>query len=92
MKIKSYMDEYDVNVIETKYYDGNYAVLLECTDGEPFGNLTVNLGRPLPDKYAFLDVNNIPDAERFVVENGLGVFTGMMEQSGFVAYPLYVFN
>ena len=96
MKIKGIYGEYEVKVERTEYYNGNLAIVLYCYDRdydfwEPYGNLTVNFEEKLPENYAYLDVNNIPNAEEFVMENELGEFTGKMRFSGFCCYPLYKF-
>jgi len=56
--------------------------------------LTVNLAYSLQkDNLAFVDVNNLPEAEDFIKEYGLGKFTGSYGASGFVDdYPLYEFD
>lgn len=92
MKIKQFGKEYEVTVHKAKYYDGNLAIFLNCKSGEPYGNITVNLcERLLPDT-AYVDTNNMPDAERFITQNGLGEFAGKIKRSGFCNYPLYRFN
>ena len=96
MKIKNPYDtsiEYEVTPIRTKYMDeGNLAISLECEDGEPYGMLTVNLDSDLPEDMAYVDTNNIPDAEDFIERNGLGTKTNFNKVSGFCIYPLYRFN
>ena len=68
--------------------------LVEFEDGmqEPFGSLTVNIDAPAPNYCGYLDTNNLSNAEKFVVDNDLGEFTGLMGRSGFCEYPLYLFN
>lgn len=94
MKIKSWGMEYDVIPVITKYAMGDtLAIQLVCDDGEPYGVLTVKLDDRLEDDVcAYVDVNNIPGAEEFIRENGLGVFTGVKKVSGYCEYPLYKFN
>ena len=91
MRIYSYGNEYDVEMIKTKYMDGNLCILLVCNDGVPFGKLTANLEEKLPQNIAYVDVNNIPDAERFIIDNKLGERTGKVKPSGFCVYPQYRF-
>ena len=97
MKIQGYFKEYDVTVNKTSYYNGNLAITLDCYDEEfgcyvPYGNLTVNLDRRLPaDNLAYVDTNNMPNAEQFIMENNLGEPTGDLGFSGFCCYPLYKF-
>lgn len=73
---------------------GLYIGLLENTsDGfEPYADLTVNLGYAYGDELAFVDVNNLTNACQFIESNKLGESMGFSEQSGFVSYPLYVFD
>lgn len=83
--------------IEINSYGNNKRIYIGLNseyDGvmEPYGDLTVNIDAPCPDYSGYLDTNNNPDLERFVVENNLGEFTGFSGQSGFCSYPLYSFN
>lgn len=61
-------------------------------DSEFYGDATVNLSEELPPYCGYLDVDGIPNIEEFVKENGLGEDTGKTKRSGFVEYPLYIFN
>ena len=96
MKIKNAYDpskEYEVKIERTRYANNNnLAVQLICEDGEPYGMLTVNLDSNLPEDMAYVDTNNIPDAEDFIERNGLGTKTNFTKVSGFCIYPLYRFN
>lgn len=98
MKIKSAWTGKDIEVtIKTgRYGNDRLAVMLVCyEDGypEPYGNLTVNLPEEsVPEGYAFIDTNNIPNAEQFIKEYSLGKPTGWYGHSGFCTYPLYRFN
>jgi|GEM_PF-351431 len=58
---------------------------------EPYGEITVNLGWPCPFYCSYIDTNNFSNVEDFIVSNGLGVFTGLTQKSGFCEYPLYQF-
>lgn len=75
--------------------DGSlYVALTAVGDGypEPYGNVTVNLGRKIPPYCAFVDTNNMPEAEDFLTDNRLASFTGLVQESGYCTYPLYRFN
>lgn len=75
--------------------DGSlYVALTAVGDGypEPYGNVTVNLEQKIPPYCAFVDTNNMPEAEDFLVNNGLASFTGLVQESGYCTYPLYQFN
>ena len=79
------------------YYNGGKLALLlaDWNRGkpEPWGDLTVNLGKAVEKDCAFLDVNHLGEEIRTWVEkNRLGTPTGRMERSGFVVYPEYRFD
>ena len=59
---------------------------------EPFGDVTVNLSVAAPNYCGYLNVNDMPDIEKFITDNDLGEFTGFTQRSGFCKYPLYLFN
>lgn len=71
-----------------------YLGLSNYRDGdlEPFADVTVNIDAPVPDYCGYLDTNNLSKVEKFVTEHDLGEFTGIMGQSGYCQYPLYLFN
>ena len=92
MKIKQFGEEYEVTAHKANYYNGNLAIMLMCDYGEPYGTITTNLCDGLPQNQAYVDTNNMPDAERFIKDNGLGEFTGVTKDSGYCTYPLYKFN
>ena len=83
LHINSYADNQSL-FMELINMDGEYP--------EPYGNITVNLGGDIPDYCAFVDTNNMPEMEQFIVENELGIFTELARPSGFCTYPLYWFN
>lgn len=37
-------------------------------------------------------MNDMPELENFIRDNKLGEFTGMVRQSGYCSYPLYMFD
>ena len=59
---------------------------------EFFGDVTVNLSVAAPNYCGYLNVNDMPDIERFITDNDIGEFTGFTQRSGFCEYPLYLFN
>lgn len=95
---ESYTEEIlDVAVDISAYVEKNNIYLgLSYLDEEgiiePYGDITVNLADDLLPYYAYLDTNNLPGIERFVEENGIGTFTGMMKTSGFCEFPLYALD
>jgi hypothetical protein len=82
---------------KTKYCaNGNLAIRLLSYDNEwdcwePCITLTVNLGKKLPKNMAYVDRNNVPNAEEFIHKYKLGEPTGDFGFSGFCCYPLYKF-
>lgn len=81
--------------INTYLNNGNMYIGLSSTeDGypEPYGDVTVNLGDKVPDFCGYVDTNNMPELEKFLVDNDIGEFTGFVQRSGFCVYPLYMFN
>lgn len=83
--------------LEINQYMNNgclYIGLVSYEDGypEPYGDLTVNLTGKAPDYCGYVDLNNMPELEKFIEENDLGEFTGLTQRSGFCEYPLYLFN
>lgn len=67
-------------------------VEVDGEEPEPFANLTVNIDAPCPEYCGYVDTNNCPELEDFIVKHELGEFTGMMGDSGFCSYPLYMFH
>ena len=91
MKIKDwYGEETEVTMSKGKYYNGNLCVQLWCDDGQ-YATLTVNFDKKLPEDMAYVDMNNVADAEDFIRKYGLGEHQGDLKFSGFCCYPLYKF-
>lgn len=96
MKYTSPFGEYEVTVQREKYYNGNLCIQLMCYDKEydfwePYGRLTVNFEEKLPEGMAYVDTNNLPNAEEFIEKYHLGEFQDKFKMSGFCCYPLYKF-
>ena len=96
MKLSSrYGGEYQVSLKINTYLNNGcmYIGLVEQGEySEPYGDLTVNLEGKVPDYCGYVDLNNMPELERFIEDNDLGEFTGLTRRSGFCEYPLYMFN
>lgn len=96
MKLSSrYGGEYQVSLEINTYLNNGcmYIGLVEQGEyPEPYGDLTVNLEGKAPDYCGYVDLNNMPELERFIEDNNLGGFTGLTRRSGFCEYPLYMFN
>lgn len=88
--------DYPVTLMITTYLNGNLAILLQAKDKgglDNFATITVNFpDEPLPSDQAYLDTNNVPEAERFVKDNKLGKPKRQHHISGFCTYPLYEFD
>lgn len=74
--------------LDIQQYMNNKAMYigLMCNeDGydEPFGDVTVNLSVAAPNYCGYLNVNDMPDIEKFITENELGEFTGFTQRSGY---------
>lgn len=94
-KISSQYDEdCNVKIVRKSYQNnGNLALQLITDCGEPYAMLTVNLSnKKLPANTAYVDTNNLPQAEEFISKNGLGFHLGKFAFSGYCCYPLYEFN
>ena len=83
LTVNTYMDNKSLYVGMTTEEDGF---------PEPYGNVTVNLLTSVPPYCAFVDTNNMPQLEDFLVENGIAEFTGLEQKSGYCNYPLYQFD
>lgn len=61
---------------------------------EPYGVVTVNLpeSEHLPNDTQFVDVNNLPGVEKWLVENNIAKPAGIIARSGYCAYPAFKFN
>ncbi len=83
--------------LDINYYANNHCLYLGMLSGkgadrENYGDITVNLSGTVPDYCGYLDVNHLPELEKFIQKNGIGEFTGLTKQSGFCVYPLYFFD
>lgn len=85
----------NVTLTVNTYVDNNslYVGMTTVEDGfpEPYGDVTVNLLSSVPPYCAFVDTNNMPELEDFLVKNGIAEFTGIEQRSGYCSYPLYLF-
>ena len=85
---------------DTYSNNNSLAVLLlsrledKCMYNEVFGVITVNLESStyLPADEQYVDVNNYPQIENWLIDNNLASPLGRTETSGRVNYPLYRFK
>lgn len=61
---------------------------------EPFGIVTVNLPESefMPANVQFVDTNNLPGIDRWLMENKIAEPTGVIARSGYCAYQAFKFN
>ncbi len=78
------------------YANNNTYIGLVCRENgiiEPFDDLTVNLGMPLPKNLAYIHVNHFEQEFLDALEKqGFITPTEGREVSGFVTYPLYILH
>lgn len=79
------------NVKATQYYNGNLAILLAGSNGD-YDVISTNFDFLGIKGAAYVDVNNFPDIEDLLLKTGIAEKTPLTKQSGFVTYPLYIFN
>lgn len=95
LSFKTPFGEVKARIHLSHYRNGNLAILL-ITDSdisyELFLVMTVNLCDILLPNQAYVDTNNAPEVEQFIVDNKLGKPTGRQMASGFCSYPLYEFD
>ena len=91
--LEFYGEMYGLSLCVTEYTNnGRLAIIRIDQDGDDFADMTVNLpGERCPEGCAFVDTNDSPWLEEFIVRNGLGEFTGACGYSGFCSYPQYRF-
>lgn len=86
----------NVTLTVNTYVDNSslYVGMTTVEDGfpEPYCDVTVNLLSSVPPYCAFVDTNNMPELEDFLVKNGIAEFTGIEQRSGYCSYPLYLFS
>lgn len=90
---------YTVRLRKSTYVENNsLAIIVDSWDDEfefweQFCIITVNLSNGMAtDTRAFIDTNNCPFAEKFLVDNNIASPTGRVAQSGWCTYPLYQFK
>ena len=97
LEFESYLTHMPFPVkLEINSYLNNQNLYIGLTDvsemgPEPYGDITVNLGK-VPAYCGYVDMNNMPELEKFIEEHKLGTFTGLVKQSGYCTYPLYMFD
>lgn len=84
----------DVRFETLKYEGGDLAVqmLAKYDYWEPYAVITKNFDADLAPNAAFLDVNNVKNIDKWLIENGLAKETPWATQSGYCVYPLVEFT
>ena len=78
---------------ETYRTNNTLAVEAYDEDGDLFTVITTNLPNGMADAtHQYVDINNNPEIEKFLVDNNIAHPTGDVGISGFCTYPLYEFN
>ena len=70
-------------------------LLMEAETGEEYDVSTTNIDESniFEDQtHAFVDTNNCPWAEKFLIENKIATPMGIYGHSGYCRYPLYAFD
>jgi hypothetical protein len=86
-KVIPYRDHYVDN--------GSLAVFLKTNKNEDYAVITVNIelsGYIGDEACAYIDTNNCPWVEKFLIKNNIANPTGEIGCSGFCGYPLYRFD
>lgn len=79
---------------ETYFHPRSLCVKAFTDDNIPFATLTTNLVSPSQSfSRAYVDVNNCPWIEQFLVSNDIATpVKNITAKSGYVVYPLYDFD
>ncbi len=86
LEISSYRNN---NTLAIKAYE--YDEEFECDF--PCSNITVNLPHGFADDHTqYVDTNNWPGIDEFLIDAGIAEDTDIMGVSGFCIYPLMEFN
>ena len=83
-------EDYSLLFHRGKYrYGLNTALYAYCSNGEPYGSISVNFDDvKLPSNQIFLDTNNTKDLCVQLIEDGLLELTGLEKPSGYCVYPV----
>ena len=97
MKYRTPFSEYDVTLKRSTYQTNKTLAvcMFDETDGSPVATITVNIDDLFVKanaEEAFVDTNNCPGIEQFLIENDIAEPVGIYGMSGYCTYPLYRFN
>lgn len=92
-----YGEDYELIPIRDRYAkDDTLAIYLyDAETTESFANVTVLIDDSsfyADNTHAFIDTNNNKWLEKFIKDNNLGTYAGVMGFNGYCSYPLYKFN
>lgn len=86
-------EELEVQVASYHYGDGLYIGLLNAKDGEPFGDLTVNIPfQPCGVNEAYIDDFSAKDKLSFIKKHKLGKVLPEKGHSGYCTYSKVAFD
>lgn len=86
-------NEYNFVGYKLLFYRGRYehglgtALYAMCSNGTPYGNISVNLDETLPSGQIFMDMNNAGNLCEQMEKDGLLKRTGYERRSGYCLYP-----
>lgn len=89
--------KYEITLKTNTYANNdNLYIGMTCWDDEgypePYGDLTVNLGIKCRPNCGYVDINNNPGIQLWIIRNNLGKPTGRIGHSGFCDYPEFEFD
>ena len=79
-----------IRILTDEYEDGNLHIGLYTMSGEPYMDITTNMGYPTEKPYGFVLQDS--EAEAFVREQKLGENTHNIHGTTFNTYRMYRFN
>lgn len=95
-ELHKYGTTYPIQLEVATYPEGNLAITMTTWSAgvpEPWNILTVNLEGCRNRDCAFIDTNNNgTDILAWIIRHGLGVPTGLAQQSGYCVYPEFHFR
>lgn len=94
LELKTHFGTTEQVALTVNVYTNNKSLFVgtETMEEGPYCDVTVNLLDAVPHYCAFVNTNNMPELEDFLVKNGIATFTGLEQKSGYCTYPLYMFD
>lgn len=79
-----------IRILTDEYEDGSLYIGLYTMSGEPYMDITTNMGYPAEKPYGYILQDS--EAENFVREQNLGENMHIIEGNAFNTYRMYKFN